>query len=97
MDATNRLVFRQFVDRGHTTAEIAQRLNAKRAPSPGGGPWTIRRVLACLRNSTYAKPVRYRRKKACGNGAPGTWIHAPKAGEGIVGLELFRRAQEMMG
>jgi hypothetical protein len=95
--ATIRRVFRQFVERGHTPADIAKALNAKRIPSPYGGLWKACHVLTCLRNAAYAKPVRYRRKKARGNEAPDVWVHTPKASVGIVGVELFRRAQQMLG
>ncbi|MDB4516280.1 recombinase family protein, partial [Crocinitomicaceae bacterium] len=97
--ATIRRIFHQFVNLGHSTARIAKGLNAKRIPSPVGGTWKSRQVLACLRNEAYAKPIAYHRKKSrrtSPRGEEDQWVHTPKAGACIVGLQQFRRTQEML-
>lgn len=92
--AAIRGVFREFADLGYSTARIAQALNAKQSPAPGGGPWTTRHVLASLRNKAYAAPIAYCQKKVRG---VLQWVRRPEAGEGIVSAEQFERAQEILG
>ena len=94
--AAIRRVFRQFADRGYSTARIAERLNAKRVPSPGGNGWTARHVRACLRATAYAAPIAFHRKGTRGGKAAGHWVRRSKPGEGIVSAELFARAQERL-
>ena len=95
--AAIRRIFREFVDLGYSRAQIAKGLNAKRVPSPSGGPWNARKVLACLRTKAYAKPITYRRKKSRRGKKPDQWVHTPKSRVGLISLEQFERAQEMLG
>jgi DNA invertase Pin-like site-specific DNA recombinase len=94
--AAVRRVFREFVDRGYRTARIADGLNAKRIPSPGGSGWNARQVLACLRTEAYANSITYRRKTSRGGNTPDGWVRMPKAREGIISRELFERAQAIL-
>jgi hypothetical protein len=98
--AAVRRIFHEFVDLGYSMARIAEGLNAKRVPSPGRGPWSARKVLACLRTKAYASPITYRRKgkrKTSRRGkTPDRWVHTPEASEGLISLEQFQRAQEML-
>jgi hypothetical protein len=98
--AAIRRIFHEFVVLGYSTARIADGLNAKRVPSPGGDRWTARHVLACLRNKAYAASIAYRRKEARKTArrgkTPDQWVHTPKAREGLVNGEQFQRAQEML-
>jgi hypothetical protein len=94
--AAIRRIFRDFVELGHTTPQIAEGLNAKRIPSPGGGPWKARQILACLRTKAYTAPITYRRKKSCRVKTLDQWVHTPEAREGLVSLVQFQRAQEIL-
>lgn len=94
--AAIRGIFHQFVDLGYSRARIAKGLNAKRIPSPSGGPWNARQVLVCIRTKAYAKPTTYRRKKSRRGKTSDQWAHMPKAREGLISLEQFQRAQEML-
>jgi hypothetical protein len=95
-----RRIFHEFVVLGYSTARIAERLNARRVPPPGGDRWTTRHVLACLRNKAYASPITYRRRRnrrpPSGAKTPDGWVHTPKARDGIISQEQFQRAQEML-
>jgi DNA invertase Pin-like site-specific DNA recombinase len=94
--AAIRRIFHEFVDLGRSPARIASGLNGKRIPSPGGGRWTARHVLGCLRNKVYANPIVYRRKATGRGPTPDRWVRTPKARPGIVSPEQFQRAQEML-
>jgi hypothetical protein len=98
--AAIRRIFHQFVDLGYSTAQIAKGLNAKRISSPTGGNWKARQVLACLRNKAYTGPITYRRRETRGTihgNESDQRIHTPKASQGLISEQQFRRAQEMLG
>jgi hypothetical protein len=94
--AAVRRIFREFVELGYRTARIADGLNGKRIPSPGGYRWNARQVLACLRNNAYANPIIYGRKATGRGPTPDRWVRMPKAHPGIVSPEQFQRAQETL-
>ena len=94
--AAVRRIFREFVDLGYSTAHIADGLNAKRNASPRGDRWTARHVLACLRTKSYVAPIIYCRKKKMSRGKADQWVRTTKGGEGVVSVEQFQRAQEML-
>ena len=94
--AAVRRIFWEFVELGYSTAHIADGLNAKRIASPRGDCWTARQVLACLRNQSYATPIIYRSKKKSSRAKADQWVRTTKGGEGVVSVEQFQRAQEML-
>lgn len=94
--AAVRRIFREFVDLDYSTAHIADGLNAKRIASPRGDRWTSRQVLACLRTKSYAATIYYRRKTKSSRGKADQWVRTTKGGEGVVSVEQFQRAQEML-
>jgi DNA invertase Pin-like site-specific DNA recombinase len=94
--AAIRRIFHEFVDRGYSRTQIAAGLNAKRLPSPRGGSWNARQVLACLRTQAYAKPITYRLKKSRRGKTSDQWVRTPKASDGIINLQQFQRAQEIL-
>ncbi len=91
-----RRVYREFVDLGHSTAHIADGLNAERIASPRGDRWTARQVLACLHNKSYVAPIIYRSKKKSSQGEADQWVRTTKGGEGVVSVGQFQRAQEKL-
>lgn len=93
--AAVRRIFREFVELGYSTARIADGLNIKRLPPPRGIRWTAREVLACLRNKRYTAPIAYRRKKSTSRGAVDEWVRTNGV-DGVIGVEQFRRAQELL-
>jgi len=93
--AAVRQIFRDFVELGYSTARIADGLNMKRLPPPRGIRWTVREVLACLRNKRYTAPIAFRRKKSTSRGVVDEWART-NGMDGVIGVEQFRRAQELL-
>ena len=94
--AAVRRIFREFVDLGYSVAQIADGLNAERIAAPRGDRWTARQVLACLHTKSYTAPITYRRKRKASRGKADQWGRTTNGGEGVVSVEQFQRAQEML-
>jgi hypothetical protein len=96
-----RRIFHEFVDLGHSEHCIAETLNAEGVPSPGGRRWGAASVMARLRNETYVGTLLYNRtskklKTPCRRNPPEEWIRTQEAFEGIIAIEQFLRAQEIL-
>lgn len=94
-------IFHEFVELSHSEYKIAEGLNADNILSPGGGRWGAGGVLGRLRNETYIGTLIYNRtsqklKTPSHLNPPEDWIRTPEAFEGIVSLEQFTRAQEIL-
>ena len=94
-------IFHEFVELGHSEYRIAEGLNADGILSPAGRQWRAGSVLARLRNETYIGTLLYNRtsqklKTPRRHNPPEEWVRSPEAFEGLVSLEDFMRAQELL-
>jgi len=94
-------IFHEFVELGHSEYRIAERLNAEGIASPGGRRWGAGSVLGRLRTEAYIGTILYNRtsvklKTPRRVNPPEEWVRTPEAFEGIISIEQFLRAQEIL-
>jgi len=94
-------IFHEFVELGYSEYKIAERLNTDGIPSPSGHRWAAGSVIARLRNEKYAGTMVYNQrsqklKTPVHWNPPEKWVRTPEAFEGIIPLEQFLQAQEML-
>ncbi len=99
--AVIKQVFRAFVQRKRAPQQIADTLNSKRIPSPGGRNWTASSVRAVLTNELYAGTMIYnkttqRLKSPSRRNPKAEWIRAEDAFPAIIERKLFDSAQSMI-
>lgn len=98
---TIRRIFHEFVDLGYSEYRIAEGLNADGLPTARGGVWTGRKVLDRLQNEKYVGTMVYNQhsqklKTPRRRNPPKDWVRTPEAFDGLVPLEQFLRAQEII-
>ncbi len=98
---TIRRIFHEFVNLGHSHYRIAERLNADGVPSAKGCPWTGPMVLIRLKNEKYVGTMIYNQhsqklKTPRRINPPEKWVRTPEAFEGIIGVEQFLQAQQIL-
>jgi hypothetical protein len=94
-------IFHEFVDLGYSEYRIAERLNADGILSPSGNRWAAGSVIARLRNEKYAGTMVYNQtsqklKTPSRHNPREQWVRTPEAFEGIIDLEQFLQAQEIL-
>lgn len=94
-------IFHEFVDLGYSEYRIAEGLNEDGIPSPGGNRWAAGSVIARLRNEKYTGTIVYNQtsqklKTPCHRNPPEEWVRTPEAFEGIIPLEQFLQAQQIL-
>jgi DNA invertase Pin-like site-specific DNA recombinase len=99
--AVIRRIFDEFTELRHSHHRIAEGLNADGIVSPGGAQWKPASVLDRLRNETYVGTLVYNKtsqklKTPKRPNPPEKWIRHEKAFEGIITLEQFLLAQQIM-
>jgi DNA invertase Pin-like site-specific DNA recombinase len=99
--AVIRRIFHEFVELGYSEYRIAEGLNKERIASPSGGRWGAGGVLARLRQEKYAGTMVYNQtsgklKTPTINNPPDQWVRTPEAFAGVIDIELFLRAQELL-
>ncbi|NVD45097.1 recombinase family protein [Altererythrobacter sp. HHU K3-1] len=96
-----REVYRRFVDKGESEAQIALDLNARRIRTDLGRAWTRGTVHQLLINEKYIgnnvwARTSFKLKGEHIENAPEEWIRADGAFEPIVEQAMFEAAQEMI-
>lgn len=96
-----RRLFHEFIELGYSEYRIAEGLNNDGILSPAGKKWGAGAVLARLRNETYIGTLIYNRtsqklKTPRRQNPPEKWVRSPEAFEGLVSVEDFLRAQELL-
>ncbi len=96
-----RRIFHEFVELTHSEFRIAEGLNGDDIPSPGGFRWGAGMVLSRLRNQKYAGTMVYNKtsqklKTPTRHNPPEQWVQTPEAFDGIISLEHFVSAQEIL-
>ncbi len=96
-----RRIFDEFVGRGDSEYKIAEGLNHDSVVSPGGSRWAAGAVLSRLRNEKYVGTMVYNQTsgklKTTRHPNPiDDWVRTPEAFEGIISLEQFERAQQIL-
>lgn len=96
-----RRIFHEFVELGYSEHRIAEGLNGEGILSPSGRRWGAGGILHRLCNETYIGTLRYNRttqklKTPRRDNPPEKWVRTPEAFEGIVTVEEFERAQEIL-
>lgn len=99
--ATVNQIYRWLVDDDLPLSEIAQRLNDIPIPTDLDRPWTYSTVRQVLTNEKYIGNNVYNRhsfklKKKHVDNPPEMWIRKEGAFEGIVPLDTFLAAQEVL-
>jgi hypothetical protein len=99
--AVIRRIFHEFVNDGHSEYKIAENLNRDGGASPSGGRWAAGSVICRLRNEKYTGTMVYNQtsqklKTPTQQNPPEKWVRTQEAFAGIVGRELFDRAQEIL-
>ncbi len=94
-------IFHEFVELIHSEYRIAEGLNAEGIQSPSGRRWGAAGVLARLQNENYIGTLVYNKttqklKTPRHDNPPEEWVRTPEAFEGIVSLDQFTRAQEIL-
>lgn len=94
-----RRIYRDYVERGMGSPAIAEQLNREGVPSESGRPWSkavVKRVLTAekyIGNSVWARSS-FKLQIAREHNPPQTWARHQGAFEGIIGQDLFERAQK---
>jgi len=96
-----REVYEQFVQRRLAERDIADRLNARGIRTDLGRAWTRGTVHQLLTNEKYVGNNVYNRtsfklKQKHVRNAPEMWVRHDGAFEGVVSLELFSAAQQVI-
>ena len=94
-------IFQEFVDQGYSEYRIAEGLNRDRIPAPGGFRWGPQTIIDRLRRETYVGTLVYNRtsqklKTPTRQNPPNEWVRTPEAFEGVISLDQFVRAQEIL-
>ena len=94
-------IFHEFVELGYSEYRIAERLNSDGIESPGGKSWRAGSVLNRLRNEVYVGTIVYNRtssklKTPKRHNPTEEWIRSTEAFDGLVALEQFLKAQEIL-
>jgi DNA invertase Pin-like site-specific DNA recombinase len=98
---TVKRIFRSFVSRGKSYAEIADALNNDKIPNGLGRPWSTQTIIHVLSNEVYIGNVVFNRtsfklrQKAVIN-PPNMWIRRANAHEAIIAPEIFQKAQKII-
>ena len=98
---TIRHIFQEFTDGGHRESAIADRLNRRGIPSPGGGAWDSAKVRHVLTNEVYIGTLVYNKttqklKTPCRANPHDEWIKKLEAFEPVVDKDVFDSAQEIL-
>ena len=98
---TVRWIYQAFVNEGKLESEIALVLNVKGIKTDYGRAWNRGTVHQVLTNEKYIGNNVYHRtscklKKKHVNNPPSEWVRANGAFAGIIELELFLKAQEII-
>jgi len=96
-----RWMYRAFVEEGRPESEIAATLNARGIQTDFGRLWTRGAVHQVLTNEKHVGHNVYHRtsfklKRKHVVNPPDKWIRADGAFQGVVNLDLFRKAQEII-
>ena len=96
-----RRIFDEFTELRHSHHRIAERLNNDGIPSPGNSRWSPGAVLGRLRNPTYVGTLTYNKtsqklKTPRRYNPPEKWVRTEEAFEGVIELEQFIKAQEIL-
>jgi DNA invertase Pin-like site-specific DNA recombinase len=96
-----RGMYEAFVNEGKTELEIAVALNSRRILTDFGRAWTRGTVHEVLTNEKYVGNNVYNRtsfklKKKLEVNPPEKWIRKNGAYEGVVDIEVFAKAQEII-
>jgi len=99
--AAVRAIFRSFVARQRTTAQIARDLNARGATRRNGGAWSAQSVRAILANEVYAGVSvhgkhRYYLNRLQAAAPPSAWRRRPSLAGGIVSAALWAKASRYL-
>ena len=99
--AVIKRIFHEFVELGYSEYRIAEGLNSDGILSPGGRMWRAGSVLGRLRNEVYVGTILYNRtssklKTPRRRNPPEEWVRSPEAFDGLVALDQFLRAQEVL-
>ncbi|MCA9107525.1 MAG: recombinase family protein, partial [Planctomycetales bacterium] len=99
--AVIRRIFHEFVDLGYSEYRIAEGLNDEGILSPSGRQWRAGSVVSRLRNETYIGTIVYNKtsqklKTPRRDNPPDEWVKSPEAFDGLVSLDAFIRAQELL-
>ncbi len=99
--ATIHRIFHEFVELGYSEYKISEGLNRAGIPSPGGKRWGAASVLARIRNETYIGTLVYNKtsqklKTPRVHNPTDKWVRTQEAFEGVVGHDLFERAQKIL-
>ncbi|TWU39372.1 Recombinase [Novipirellula artificiosorum] len=99
--AVIRRIFNEFVEEGFSEYRIAEGLNDDGIPSPRGGRWGAGSVIARLRKEKYAGTMVYNQtsgklKTPKHPNPPEQWVRTPEAFTGVIDIELYLRAQEIL-
>jgi DNA invertase Pin-like site-specific DNA recombinase len=94
-------IFHEFVVLGYSEYRIAEGLNRDRIPAPGGLRWGPQTVIDRLRRETYVGTLLYNRtwqrlKSPRRQNPEKDWVRMPEAFEGVITLDQFVRAQEIL-
>jgi DNA invertase Pin-like site-specific DNA recombinase len=98
---TVRRIFHEFTEDGYSEFRIAEGLNADGIRAPGGGPWTGPKVIHRLRTEKYVGTMVYNQttrklKTPVRRNPLEEWVRTPEAFRGIISVEQFLQAQEML-
>lgn len=96
-----RRIFHEFVELNYSEYRIAEGLNDDGILSPSGRRWGAAGILARLRNETYIGTIVYNKttqklKTPRRDNPPASWVKSPEAFEGLIDLDAFIRAQEIL-
>jgi DNA invertase Pin-like site-specific DNA recombinase len=99
--ATIQRIFREFVEVGLTSAQIAMGLNLDGVLSPGGSTWAGSKVRRILMNELYIGTLVYNKttqklKTATRRNPEGEWVKTNGAFDAIVAQVLFDQAQAIL-
>lgn len=99
--AVVREIYEKFIYGRLSEQEIADSLNALGILTDRGSPWTRGTVHQILTNEKYIGNNVYNRtsfklKRQHVRNAPDTWVRCDGAFEGIVSLDLFKTAQQVI-
>lgn len=96
-----RWLYEQFVSKGKAESELAAALNEQGVLTDFGRAWTRGTVHQVLTNEKYIgnnvyhrTSFKLKRKHVCN--PPDKWIRADRAFTGLVPVEVFNRAQEII-
>jgi DNA invertase Pin-like site-specific DNA recombinase len=94
-------MFRDFLQRRRTPAEIAQSLNTAGVPSPGGKKWGPGAIRSILTNELYTGTMVYnktqqRLRSPSRANPPAAWVRCEGAFEGLIDRKTFETVQKKL-